>query len=222
MPIDFAPVLTRMSDQSNSDPKSAKHNMRATAHWTRSNLIQQYPDPDAPGRMLRDSFLTRCPLPRGACIAGYWPVKDEIDVRPLMNTLHDRGHPMAMPVVMNRQQPMRFRRWYPGMVMQPGRFGIPMPPDTFPEVKPDIVLVPLLAFDRMGFRLGRGSGFYDHTLELLRATGRVVAIGIAFSGQEVVSVPYDAYDQRLDWIVTEHYAFACTPAGNPQNVFGSL
>lgn len=222
MGIDFAPVLSRAAEGTGMDIKAAKHQLRVNATRQRASIFKQYIDPEQAGRMLRDSFLARCPLPRNVCVAGYWPINDEIDVRPLMNSLANHGNPMAMPVVLNRQQPMRFRRWNPGMVMQPGRFGIPTPPDTFPEVRPDIVLVPLLAFDRQGYRLGRGSGFYDHTLELLRATGKVIAIGIAFAGQEVPMVPHDAYDQRLDWIITEHYAVATQPGGSALNAFGSL
>jgi len=203
------------------DVKSAKHQLRLQATRERASVFKQYA-PERAGRMLRDSFLARCPLPQQATIGGYWPINDEIDIRPLMNWLSDNGHAVAMPVVLNRQQPMRFRRWNPGMMMQPGRFGIPTPPDTSPEVRPNVLLVPLLSFDRRGYRLGRGSGFYDHTLELLRATGKVLAIGIAFAGQEVPQVPHDAYDQRLDWVVTEHYAICCGPGANPINAFGSL
>jgi 5-formyltetrahydrofolate cyclo-ligase len=83
-------------------------------------------------------------------------------------------------------------------------------------------LVPLLAFDRLGYRLGRGAGLYDRTLELLRATGKVLAIGIAFAGQEISAVPHDAFDQRLDWIVTERYAFPTSSGYNPLAAFGSL
>lgn len=222
MTADYPTTMPRPANMATMDISAAKHALRVNAQRQRATVFKQYVVPEQAGLMLRDSFLARCPLPPRAVIGGYWPINDEIDVRPLMNTLVDRGHGVAMPVVLNRQKPMRFRQWYPGMVMQPGRFGIPTPPDTFPEVKPDVVLVPLLAFDRQGYRLGRGSGFYDHTLELLRATGKIVAIGIAFSGQEVPSVPRDAFDQRLDWIVTEHYAFASQTSFNPINAFGSL
>ena len=221
MPVDYPSTMPRPVSTT-ADIAVAKHALRVNAHRQRASIFKEYRQPDQAGRMLINSFLDRCPLPSRAVVAGYWPVNDEIDARPLLHTLHDRGHPIAMPVVLNRQQPMRFRTWYPGMLMQPGRFGIPTPPDTFPELRPEIVLVPLLAFDRQGYRLGRGSGFYDHTLELLRATGKVIAIGIAFSGQEVPSVPRDAFDQRLDWVVTEHYAFAAQTSFNPINAFGSL
>lgn len=222
MSYDYAPPMPRSLAQGPLDVKAAKQQLREYMQRQRNSLFRQYHDPEVAGKMLRDSFIDRCPLPRGAVVAGYWPVNDEIDVRPLLNMLADRGHTIAMPVVMKRQSPMRFRRWYPGMIMESGRFGIPVPPDTFPEIRPDVVLVPLLAFDRQGYRLGRGSGFYDHTLEMLRATGKVVSIGIAYGGQEVAAVPHDVYDQRLDWIVTEHYAFAAQTGFHPLAAFGSL
>ena len=222
MTFDYASTMPRSPELGNADIKTAKQAMRVEQLRQRSTIYKQYTDPEQVGRRLRDSFLDRCPLPTGAVIGGYWPISDEIDVRPLMNTLSDRGHPMAMPVVMNRQTPMRFRRWTPGTLMQPGRFGIPVPPETFPEARPDVLLVPLLAFDRLGHRLGRGSGFYDHSIRLLRATGKVLTIGIAFAGQEVAAVPHDPSDQRMDWIVTESYAFAAQSGYNPITAFGSL
>lgn len=222
MSVDYPATMPRPANVTTLDISAAKQVMRAQAVRKRDSIYRDFSTQQQAGLMLRESFLSRCPLPSGAIIAGYSPINDEIDVRPLMHALADRGHSMAMPVVMSRQQPMRFRHWYPGMHMASGRFGIPTPPDNFPMVRPDVVLVPLLAFDRQGYRLGRGSGFYDHTLELLRSTGKVIAIGIAFAGQEVPSVPRDAFDQRLDWVVTENYAFASQNSFNPINAFGSL
>lgn len=200
----------------------AKNQARTTASRTRAALLAQYTSNEQAGILLRNSFLDSFPLAPGACVSGYWPTSSEIDIRPLMNMLSDRGHPCCMPVVINKQQPMRFRQWTPGVQMVPGRFGIPVPPDTLPEMRPDIVLVPLLAFDRRGMRLGRGGGLYDRTIELLRATGKVIAVGISFSGQEVASVPFDVYDQRIDWIVTESQAFNINTGYNPLAAFGSL
>jgi 5-formyltetrahydrofolate cyclo-ligase len=90
-----------------------------------------------------------------------------------------------------------------------GRWDIQVPPAEAPEVLPDVLLVPLLAFDREGFRLGYGGGFYDRTLEKLRALKEVTAIGIAYAGQEMDTVPRDEFDQRLDWIMTEKETFKC-------------
>ncbi len=222
MSLDYPPTLPRPMKVAPVDVTEAKQQLRVTAARQRSQLFAQFPDPEYAGQLLRNSFIDRCPLPRGVTVAGYWPVGHEIDVRPLMNMLSDHGISMVMPVVMNRNQPMRFRRWTTGLQMVPGRFGIPMPPETSPEIRPDVVLVPLLAFDRQGYRLGHGAGLYDRSLELLRATGKVLAIGIAFAGQEIAAVPHDAFDQRLDWIVTERYAFAATSGYNPLAAFGSL
>jgi 5-formyltetrahydrofolate cyclo-ligase len=222
MSLEYPPTLPRPEKVASSDLTEAKQQLRVTAARQRSQIFAQFPDPELAGQMLRNSFIDRCPLPQNVRVAGYWPVSNEIDVRPLMNVLSDHGVAMAMPVVMNRNQPMRFRRWTTGLQMVPGRFGIPMPADTSPEVRPDVVLVPLLAFDRLGYRLGRGAGLYDRTLELLRATGKVLAIGIAFAGQEISAVPHDAFDQRLDWIVTERYAFPTSSGYNPLAAFGSL
>ena len=91
----------------------------------------------------------------------------------------------------------------------PGPLGYQIPPEEAPEVQPDVLLVPLLAFDRRGFRLGYGGGFYDRTLEKLRALKKVTAIGVAYAGQEIDAVPYEEFDQRLDWIMTEKETIKC-------------
>ncbi len=200
----------------------AKHAMRTEAARICRNLQAMFPDAERVASLLLNSFLDNYPLPPQAVVAGYWPMDHEMDVRPLLTRLSERGYALAMPVVLNKEQPLRFRGWVPGVQMVPGRFGIPMPPDTFPDVRPDIVLTPLLAFDREGYRLGRGAGYYDRTLEVLRATGYVTAVGVAFAGQEVPSVPHDVRDQRLDWVVTEGFALSVRNAANPQSAFGAL
>ena len=148
-------------------------------------------------------------------VFGYWPMADEIDVRPLMTRLCEDGWKVALPVVVAKGEPLIFRRWRPGMVLQAGGFGTRHPyPDSgpdlgpdlgpeAPEMVPDILLVPLLAFDNRGFRLGWGGGFYDRTLARLRAAGEVNAVGIAYQGQKVDSVPHSSHDQPLDRVVTE-------------------
>ena len=135
----------------------------------------------------------------GAALAGYWPIQTEIDPRPAM-----AGHfgPVGLPVIVAPGQPLIFRRWSPGCAMVPGPYGAEVP-DTVEEVVPQVLIVPMLAFDRAGFRLGYGGGFYDRTLEGLRARGPVTAIGFAFAAQEVEEVPIEATDQPLDLIVTE-------------------
>jgi 5-formyltetrahydrofolate cyclo-ligase len=148
-------------------------------------------------------------LPQRAIVAGFWPIKDEIDIRPLLATLHGRGHPTALPVTGRRGSALVFRTWKPGDTLAPGRFGTSHP--TGEECTPDVVLVPLLAFDCQGNRLGYGGGFYDRTLALLP---RALRIGCAFASQELDSVPQGPYDQRLHAVVTEAGLIRFLPAGN--------
>jgi len=135
----------------------------------------------------------------GVPLAGYWPIRTEIDPRPAM-----LGHfgPLALPVVEGAGLPLRFRRWAPDAAMIEGAYGAAIPACE-DEVAPSVLIVPMLAFDRRGFRLGYGGGFYDRTLEALRARGPVTAVGFAFGGQEIEEVPTEPTDQPLDLIVTE-------------------
>ncbi|HYI72735.1 MAG TPA: 5-formyltetrahydrofolate cyclo-ligase [Skermanella sp.] len=137
--------------------------------------------------------------------AGYWPIGTELDVRHTLSHLDLIGFGCALPVVVAKGEPLAFRTWTPQTPMERSGLGILAPAATVPEVDPDVLLVPLLAFDRAGYRLGYGAGFYDRTLERLRRSKPVMAIGIGFAGQEVDNVPRDRYDQPLDWLVTENF-----------------
>jgi 5-formyltetrahydrofolate cyclo-ligase len=150
-----------------------------------------------------DRFFAAVPVPPGAAVSGYWPMRSEIDPRPLLTELSARGHPVCLPVVMGKEQPLVFRSWQPGDAMVAGGFGTQVPGAEQKEVVPRVLVVPLLAFDRVGYRLGYGGGFYDRTLAILRAVGPVSAVGLALADQEVDTVPHDELDARLDWIVTE-------------------
>ncbi|NQU60979.1 MAG: 5-formyltetrahydrofolate cyclo-ligase [Rhodospirillales bacterium] len=138
-----------------------------------------------------------------SAVAAYWPMANEIDVRPLMKELHGQDRAVALPVVAGAAKPLIFRRWVPGMELEEGGFGTHHPGPEAPEIIPGILLVPLLAFDAQGFRLGWGGGFYDRTLAELRAAGTVLAVGVAYSGQKVDRVPKDSHDEALDWIITD-------------------
>lgn len=142
-------------------------------------------------------------LPPKALVAGYWPLGDEIDARPLMLALAGAGHDLALPVVVGSDSPLEFRRWAPGDDLIDGPHGTLRPTDTAPAVDPAVLLVPLLAFDGAFFRLGYGGGYYDRTLARLRRTGPVTAIGLAFSVQQVPALPLGPWDQPLDMVVTE-------------------
>jgi len=124
-------------------------------------------------------------------------------VLPVLSVLAERGQVTALPVVVNRKAPLVFRRWAPGDVLEDGLYGTRHPPASADEVRPVCLLVPLLAFDRQGARLGYGGGFYDRTLAALRAAGPVVAVGVAYAGQEVDALPAEPHDERLDWVITE-------------------
>ncbi len=143
------------------------------------------------------------PLPANAVVSAYWPMGSELDPRPLMRELQGAGHQIALPVVRETNQPLVFRAWSPGDDLEPAAFNTQIPSADKPELTPGVVLAPLLAFDRRGYRLGYGGGFYDRTLDFLRNFGEVLAIGLAYAGQEVPAVPHDPNDKRLDWIVTE-------------------
>ena len=136
-------------------------------------------------------------------MAGYWPIGEEVDPRPLLADLAKRGHPVALPRVVGEGEPLRFFRWRPGDDLETGPYGIGEPARDKPEAHPELVLLPLLAFDSEGFRLGYGGGYYDRTLAALRNERAVEAVGIAYADQEVDSLPGGDHDERLDWIVTE-------------------
>lgn len=137
----------------------------------------------------------------GDVLAGYWPIRGEIDPRPVLDAHHRSGLPCALPAIV--ADDMVFRSWTPHDQLVPGGFGTLAPGEEAPIVTPHVVLVPLLAFDRGLHRLGYGRAFYDRALASLRAGGPVLTIGIAHSVQEIAAVPSEPHDQRLDMIVTE-------------------
>ena len=136
---------------------------------------------------------------QGKALAGYMPMRTEIDPLPAMSAHQGL---VGVPVIVAAATPLKFREWGPGVAMVAGDFGALIPAEGA-WVTPQVVIVPLLAFDARGFRLGYGGGFYDRTLQGLRAKGPVLAIGFAFEAQEVDAVPIDAFDQKLDLVVTE-------------------
>jgi 5-formyltetrahydrofolate cyclo-ligase len=139
----------------------------------------------------------------GMIASGFMPLKGEINPLPLMRKLTDAGARLALPVVAGRGKPLIMRSWQWGEPLVPGVWGIREPPPTAPELQPDILLVPLLAFDRRGHRIGYGAGYYDLTIAQLRAKKPIAAVGIAFAAQEVEIVPRTAFDAQLDLVLTE-------------------
>ena len=161
------------------------------------------------GSALAEGGLPFARQPEQRTVSGFFPYKSEISLLPLLARLHGEGWVTAMPVVIGEGLPLVFRAWAPGEPTVPGIWDIPVPLVTAEEVLPDVLLMPMLAFDRKGFRLGYGGGFYDRTLAKLRKLKQVAAIGVAYAAQEMAEVPHGDFDQPLDWIMTEKATIKC-------------
>jgi 5-formyltetrahydrofolate cyclo-ligase len=142
----------------------------------------------------------------GAIVAGFMPLKTEINPLPLMQKLNEMGARLALPAIAARGKPLILRAWQFGAPLARGQWGIREPTPEAPDVEPDILLVPLLAFDRTGHRIGYGAGYYDITIHRLRARKPITAVGIAFAAQQVAKVPATPRDERLDLVLTEREA----------------
>jgi 5-formyltetrahydrofolate cyclo-ligase len=143
------------------------------------------------------------PITTNVIVAGFMPLKSEINPLPLMQKLSEAGARLALPAIAGRGKPLIMRAWEFGAPLDRGQWGIREPKPEAPEMEPDILLVPLLAFDRAGYRLGYGAGYYDMTIHRLRALKPVTAVGIAFAAQEVPKIPTTPRDERLDLVLTE-------------------
>jgi len=178
---------------STEELRQAKQAARTAALVARADC-----DP-ALGKALGRHVLATFPIAPNTAIAGFWPLDTEIDIRPFLDTLHQRGHPVLLPETPSRGNPLIFRHWQPGCTMIAERFGTQRPDG--PTGIPDLLFMPLLAFDRAGHRLGYGGGYYDRTLAALPYA---IAVGCAYAAQELDSVPAGPYDARLHAVATEH------------------
>lgn len=159
---------------------------------------------ESAGGALADVFLAQgIVVAPGSIVAGYVARDDEINPAPLMEALRARGCFLALVCMENASRGLEFRAYAPGDVLVPGRCGIPEPSASADNVEPDVLLVPLLGFDRHGGRLGQGGGSYDKALSALRARKNIIAVGLAYAAQEEPAIPQDAHDQKLDHIATE-------------------
>ena len=183
--------------------------LRGAARADRDALQSGLGAASATGLVARfhNTAALRALMAPGHIFAGYMPIGSELDCLPLLNRLAAAGVPLCLPVVTAPGQPLIFRRWQPDDRLVPGSFGTSEPTTAAPEVSPQVLLVPMLAFDRRGHRLGYGGGYYDRTLKALRANSdggaEIVAIGVAFAGQLRDKVPVSGDDEPLDWILTE-------------------
>lgn len=183
-----------------ADSAALKRALRAAAVKIRDAL------PAAARQAAAEAIAARpfpVPITPGVLVSGFSPLKSEISPLPLMRRLAAAGARLALPIVAGRGKPLTFRAWSFGDPFRAGVWGIREPLPEAPEVDPDILLVPLLAFDRAGERIGYGAGYYDMSLARLRAIKPVTAVGIAFAAQEIDHVPATARDAPLDLVLTE-------------------
>jgi 5-formyltetrahydrofolate cyclo-ligase len=186
--------------ESSSDISEVKAERRAAALAKREAL-------PAPSRAAAAETMAARGLPvgvsPGAIVSGYSPMRSELNPVPLMRKLADAGAQLGLPVVQGRGKPLIMRAWTFGAPLVSGVWGIREPGPEAPEVFPDIMLVPLAAFDRRGYRIGYGAGYYDMTITRIRSMKPVIAIGLAFAAQEADDVPAEPHDARLDFVLTE-------------------
>jgi 5-formyltetrahydrofolate cyclo-ligase len=149
------------------------------------------------------------PLPTGAVVAGFSAIRSEINPVPLLRRFADAGARLTLPAIVARGRPLAFRAWRFGEELARGQWGIREPKPEAAEVRPDVVIVPLAAFDRRGYRIGYGAGYYDLTLTALRAEKPITAVGLAFAMQEIDQVPELPHDARLDLVLTEREVIDC-------------
>jgi 5-formyltetrahydrofolate cyclo-ligase len=145
----------------------------------------------------------------GAIVSAYSPIRSEINPLPLLRRFAEAGASLALPAIAGRGKPLILRAWTFGAPLARGQWNIREPGPEAPEVHPDIMIVPLAAFDRRGYRIGYGAGYYDLTLNALRARKPVIAIGLAYGSQEIAAVPDHGHDARLDLVLTETDVIFC-------------
>jgi len=187
-----------------ASPENQKATLRAAALAARDALSSEHRGAAAEAIAARGLPIEIMP---GAVVAGYSPIRSEIDPTPLLRKLAAPGVQLALPAIMAGNQPLKFRSWAFSDRLRRGRLGILEPPPDAAELVPDVLLVPLAAFDRLGHRIGYGAGHYDRTLANLHKSRGFAAIGLAFSGQEVATVPALQHDVPLDYVLTEKKAF---------------
>jgi 5-formyltetrahydrofolate cyclo-ligase len=182
----------------------SKAELRATALAKREALSDKQREAAAKALAKRGLPLEIAP---GTIISGYSAIRNEIDPAPLMQKLALQGAHLALPSVTARGKSLVFRAWLPGDRLTMGMLGIPEPSPAAAEVVPDIMLVPLAAFDQSGHRIGYGAGHYDYTFAHLRKQKAIIGVGLAFAAQEIDEIPALSHDVPLDYVLTEKRLF---------------
>lgn len=189
--------------------QDAKKQLRASALRLRKEVHGQQGAMASAAVAVHGLTFLEPALQQGDVVSGFCAIRDEMDPDHLLDRLNGDGYQIALPVLQGKGQPLLFRAWAPGDATAAKTWGIAEPLDSQPVLEPDVVLVPLLAYDVQGYRLGYGGGFYDRTLARLRALKPIVAVGIAYAEQKVDAVPHSDYDQRLDWVLTPSGPMRC-------------
>jgi 5-formyltetrahydrofolate cyclo-ligase len=182
----------------------SKADLRAAALAKRDALSDEQRAAAAQGLAKRGLPVAITP---GMVVSAYSPIRNEIDPVPLMRKLAEQGAKLALPAVLARGKSLAFRAWSPDDRLMLGPLGIPEPSPAAAEMIPDVMLIPLAAFDRQGHRIGYGAGHYDYTLAHLRKVKAIAAVGIAFAVQEITAVPALPHDVALDYVLTEKKMF---------------
>jgi len=201
-----------MHDSNALEIKNRKRQLRVTAELLRQKIKPQHPDADQEvARLLLSTVREHAPQAwqAGTVISSYYQRGSEMDMTTLNQALVNEGYDLALPVVLGRGHPLAFRRYRPEDALIKGVLDVMEPLPAAPIVAPRILLLPLLAFDRQGNRLGYGGGYYDRTVALFRREAAILAIGVAFAQQECADIPIGGTDAPLDWIVTEKEALRC-------------
>lgn len=185
-------------DESTSESKRA---IRADIRLKRRSVFNQFGMEYAED--IANHFVKHIPLMPQSVISAYWPIRSEVNIEPLMEKLVRNGHFLCLPCVATDGKSLVFRRYRLGDILDTGPYSLPQPMETSEEMQPYVLVVPMLAFSREGNRLGYGKGFYDRTIRSIRKEKPITVIGIAFSDQEVDSIPTEEHDQVMDWIITE-------------------
>lgn len=193
------------------DLAAQKTSLRATAQTRRAALHSSLSG-TAPDQLCGHQ-LPFIAIDEPLTVSGFFPIRSEIDVRPLLAKLAGQGHSTALPVVSGREHPLTFRQWKAGDGLAEGWGGIGEPLENAKIVAPDILFVPLLLVDKSGYRLGYGAGHYDRTIAGLRRQKSVVAVGVCYAGQHTGEMPREPHDVALDWLLTEEGLTRFQPQG---------
>lgn len=198
-----------MQDQDTKAPAPLRSQASLRKAALRDEALARRDALEIDDRLEWDPLIAECALAlpiwhQGGPVSAYWPMRSEADPRPILEELGRRNLLLCLPAIVAGR--MIFREWAPYGPIVPGGFGTLVPPPQQPECQPRILLVPLAAFDRRGYRIGYGKGYYDRALGEL---GGTISIGIAYAAQEIEAVPEEPHDRRLDWIVTERETIRC-------------